>query len=124
MQASGREIREFCKNVETEMNRKIFLGTNSLAFIEKIAEAIETHLDKVEENRAAAEIWLEFMEIPSKDDIAAFAINLIKLEQRLDDLEDEVFNIRESIQEYRLKLLELKQQARTLTVDFASIEKK
>jgi predicted nucleic acid-binding Zn-ribbon protein len=123
MQPSGRDIREFCKNVEAEMNSKIFLKTNSLAFIEKIAEVMERHLDKVEETREASKKWLEFMGLPTRDEIATFAINLIKLEQRLDGLDYELFNTQESIEEYRLKRLNLEEQARLLTHEFGAIKK-
>ena len=123
MQASSRDIREFCKSMEAEINSKMLLKTNSLAFIEKIAEVIESHLDHVEETRASTEKWLELMGLPTRDEMAAIAINLLKLEQRLDGLDDVLFNTLESMEEYSLKMLDLKEQVRPLTHEFCVKEK-
>lgn len=119
MQASGQKLREFCKKMENDINSKIYLKINSLSFVAKIGEEIDCHLDNVIEIRETTDKWLEVMGFPTRDEVAAIAKNLIKLEHRLDCLDENLYQTEEEIKEYRMKILCLFLEAARLTADFA-----
>lgn len=119
MQASGQNLREFCKKIENDINSKIYLIINSLPFVAKIGEEIDWHLDRVIEIRESSDKWLEVMGFPTREAIAAIAKNLIKLEHRLDCLDENLYQTEEEIKEYRMKIYGLFSEAAQLTADFA-----
>jgi hypothetical protein len=110
MQTSGKSPNEFFKELEDELNKKIYSLTNSKPFIKMAGEALDQHLDMLIELRMATGHWLEIMALPSRDDVADIAKMLIKTEDRLDSLDESLYQILDDIRVYRNEIGRLKDE--------------
>jgi hypothetical protein len=114
MEESGRFLRVFYKKIEDDINHQLFFRINTPDFIERFGEYMESHLDTVEGFRKCSERWLEEIGYPTREYIADVAKNLIKLEDRLDCLEYELFQTGADFEQYRLKIAGLIDDARSI----------
>lgn len=87
MQSSGLDAKLY-KKIEDDINRKLFSQINTLSFIRLIGEVIEEHLNQILVLRELSEQWLDFMDLPTRDDIADIAKKIIENEERLDRLDE------------------------------------
>lgn len=101
MQASGREIREFCRKIENELNQCLFSQTNSSHFVDSAAKMMESHLDRLTEFRTLGSQWLDAIGLPERDEIAAIAVTWIRIESRLDHMDDILYQMHKDIRCYR-----------------------
>jgi uncharacterized protein Yka (UPF0111/DUF47 family) len=104
MQSSGQNLREFCKKIEDDINRKLLSEANSLAFITMVGEALENHLDQLVALRESSKQRLDWMDLPTRDDIADIANKIIDYEDRLDRLDENLYQALEGMKECRRKM--------------------
>lgn len=104
MQSSAQEVREYCKKIEVDMNQKLFSAANSINFIAMVNEALACHVSQVLEIRKSAEAWLEHWELPNRDDVANIARKQIEIENRLDCLDEDLYQTWEKLKETQKKL--------------------
>ncbi|WP_209123731.1 hypothetical protein [Alkalihalobacillus sp. BA299] len=81
------------KQQEDEWNKYILSTFNSHHFVYQTGKWINAHIDEVIEKRKIAELWLEILYVPTKNDIANLANKVIKHEDRVDFLEDQLFSL-------------------------------
>jgi len=114
LSSSDQDLRNLCKKIEDDINCKIFSQTNSLSFIKMTGTAIEEHINYLVASREFTNQWLDCNGLPSRDDIADIAIKIIGNEDRLDRLDDTLYQVLMNINASR------RQMAR-LALDFAEI---
>lgn len=104
MQSSAKDLREFCQTIESDFNRKLFSKANSLTIIAMVGEALENHVNQILAIRKSWEIWLEEMGLPTRDDVADVACTLIKIENCLDCLDEDLYQTWEQVAQTRRQL--------------------
>lgn len=119
MQASGEEFRKSCKMIEDEINQKLLSKTNSLTFVAMVGEALEEHLNQLESLRKSSNQWLNSMCLPDKDDFVFIAKKVISIEDRLDRMDEKLYQTLEIIKENRRQLGGLMWEIAKLSADFS-----
>jgi hypothetical protein len=97
----------FYKDFERECNKKIHAITNSQTFADAFGSAMEDHLDHVEAQQKIINNWLAVLDIPNKDDIAALALRKIDCEERIDNLDETIYNLKMDIKKNNVMLKKL-----------------
>lgn len=105
--SSDQELRSFCKELEAEMNQELLLLTNSLSFIRMASKAMEEHLDQIVAVRERTEQWLKCLDLPTRAEISDKAKTIIAFEDRLDRLDDTLYQIIMNTKEHKLQMTEL-----------------
>ncbi|MEH7252530.1 hypothetical protein V7111_10440 [Neobacillus niacini] len=113
MQTSSKSPCEFFKEIEDELNRKLYSYTNSSPFIAMAGKAIDQHLEMVRVIRMITVQWLEINGYPSRDDVADIARRIIRLEERLDSLDEGLYLTLVEINVYRNQMDNLKNELAT-----------
>ncbi len=101
MQISSKSPGEFYKKLEDELNRKLYSLTNSLPFITMAGKALDQHLDMIAVSRKLTVQSLALMDYPSRDDVADIAKRIIRIEERLDGLDECLYLTLVEVEEYR-----------------------
>lgn len=83
----------FYKNLEKEWNKRIHTYTNNLTFTHAFGKCLQNHLDHVVNQQKIITNWLTVFNYPKKDDFAALAERKVVCEEKIDNLEDTVFNL-------------------------------
>jgi uncharacterized protein Yka (UPF0111/DUF47 family) len=117
MQSSGLDTK-LIKKIEDDINRQLSSQTNSLSFIEMVGAAIEEHLNQIEALRVLSEQWLNFMDLPTRDDIADIAKKVIKNEERLDELDDKLYQTLVDIKKNRNQMAKLVWKVAEISTEF------
>ncbi|WP_078428123.1 hypothetical protein [Alkalihalobacterium alkalinitrilicum] len=81
------------KQFEEEWNKRLISTLNCEDFVFEAGNWIDSHLDEVIEKRKVAEFWLDVLCTPTKKNIAVLANKIIKHEQQVDFLEDQLFSL-------------------------------
>lgn len=105
--SSDQDLRKLYKRIEVDINRKIFSQTNSLSFIKMTGDAIEEHLDHLVTARKLTKQWLNCNGLPTRDDIGDIAKKIIENEDRLDRLDDTLYQVLMNIKASRRQMAEL-----------------
>jgi uncharacterized protein Yka (UPF0111/DUF47 family) len=106
MQSSGLDTKLY-KEIEDDINRQLLSETNSLSFIRMVGAVIEEHLNQLVALRELTEQWLNFMDFPTRDDIADVAKKVIKNEERLDNLDDNLYQTMVELKNSRKQMAKL-----------------
>lgn len=83
----------FYKNLEKEWNKRIHTYTNNLTFTHAFGKYLNHHLDYVENQQKIITKWLTVNNFPKKDDFAELAEKKVDCEEKIDNLEDTLFNL-------------------------------
>lgn len=114
MQASCKETEKVFIKLEAEMNKKLHSITNSLSFISLCGEALEEHLNQVTLIRQLSSEWLACRNLPNRDETAAIAQKKIQYEDRIDRMDDQLYETTLGINKYRSNLAVLSREAAAL----------
>jgi hypothetical protein len=82
---------EFYREQEKQFNKSLLSRANCPDFIYTVRTILDIHLNQVVEYRKLVQTWLDLLDIPSKDDITGLSKTMIRLEGRVDSLEDHLF---------------------------------
>ena len=107
MQSSGQGEIEFYKQLEKELNNKLLSITNTLPYITKCGETLDTHSSQVTAVRERSTKLLDCLDLANKDDTATIANKKIELEERLDNMEDQMYMLVLTMKEHCLDLTSL-----------------
>ena len=118
MESSEQNLREFCKKIEDDVNRELFSRANSIAFIKMVGETMENHLNQLVSLRSSTKQWLDLMEFPTRDEIAEIAGKIIEIEDRLDRLDDQLYQTIKGVKECRNQMAGLVLQLAELSIEF------
>ena len=118
MQTSGQEAIELAKKLEKELNKQLFSITNTLPFITKCGEALDTHLSQVTAIREQSKRLLDCLDLPNKEETAAIANQKIVYEDRLDSMEDQVYRLWLKMKDHHLDLTRLTGEMAQLSGEF------
>jgi hypothetical protein len=84
------------KKREKEWNRTIKRLANCPHFVQLIEVMVDTHLNQVQSHRKLIQQWLSLLEYPNKDEVAHVAKTFITNENKIDDLDDMIYSMRET----------------------------
>ena len=118
MESSEQNLREFCKKIENDVNRELFSRANSIAFIKMVGETMENHLNQLVSLRSSTKQWLDLMEFPIRGEIAEIAGKIIEIEDRLDRLDDQLYQTIKGVKECRNQMAGLALQLAELSIEF------
>ncbi|MDR7076551.1 hypothetical protein J2Y03_001554 [Neobacillus niacini] len=93
MESRHQDPATFYKNLEKEWNQRIHTYTNSLTFTHALGKCLENHLDHVVVQQKIINNLLTELDIPKKDDYAEIAERKVVCEEKIDNLEDTIFNL-------------------------------
>lgn len=114
MESRHQDSAAFYKNLEKESNKRIHTYTNSLTFTNAIGKCLENHLDHVVVQQKITNNWLSELNIPKKDDFAAIAERKVVCEEKIDNLEDTVFNLNRMLKKGNTELKTLDQSLKEM----------
>jgi predicted nuclease with TOPRIM domain len=97
----------FYKNLEKEWNKQIHLSVNCLTFTHSFGKAVEYHLDQVVIRQKVINNWLTVFDIPKKDDFAHIAERIVDCEEKLDNLEENLYLLNTGLKNNHSQLKEL-----------------
>jgi chromosome segregation ATPase len=110
MHTAAKSPSEIFKELEDDLNCQLYSLTNSKPFISMAGKALDQHLDMLIELRMVTRQWLELMCLPTRDDVVDIAQRLIKTEDRLDSLDENLYQILDNIKDYRNEIGRLKDE--------------
>ncbi|MCL6571367.1 MAG: hypothetical protein K6T88_06725 [Bacillus sp. (in: Bacteria)] len=106
------------KKIEDDFNRQLLTQANSLSFIRMVGAAIEEHLNQLVALKELSEQWLNLMDLPTRDDIADIAEKVIKNEDRLDNLDDMLYQTLEEIKNNRNQMARVAWKLAEISAEF------
>ncbi|MEW9050200.1 MAG: hypothetical protein AB2392_03530 [Neobacillus sp.] len=86
----------FYKNLENDINRKIHASTNCLTFTKAVGNELEHHLNRVLIYREIINKHLNLINAPSKEEISVIANRLVDCEEKLDNLEETIYEMNQN----------------------------
>ncbi|PLT33273.1 hypothetical protein [Bacillus sp. V5-8f] len=111
------------KKMEEDLNRKIRCMTNSMTFVKMAGEAMDTHLNHVVAIRNQSQKWLDRNNLASRNDMADMAKRIIRHEDRLDLLDDELYDILTEVKSHRIQLRRLTDELSEIAEELECKEK-
>lgn len=115
---------EMLKQHEKETNQEMISMFNCEEAVYLTAKTLDVHLQQVLAARTVVEEWMQWMNIPNKQDVTDVAVKIIKLEDKADQLEEKMFelsgklaNSQNVLTSYSKHLRELKQFIESETDD-------
>lgn len=100
----------YYKRLEAELNETIQSPTNCRAFTKAFGKAMDKHLRTVRIHRRLTTRWLNRLEIPNKDEIAAISVKMVDFEENLDLFDETIYFINKQ-QKENLQQIEKLQRA-------------
>jgi hypothetical protein len=98
----------YYKRLEAEMNKTIQSPMNCRAFTKAFGKAMDAHLRRVRIHRSLTTRWLNHLDIPNKDELAAISIRMVDCVEKLDFSDETIYfiNKRQKENHKQLKLLQ------------------
>jgi hypothetical protein len=109
MNSRHQDTGTFYKELEKEWNKRIHAYTNSLAFITAFGKALENHLDHIVIQRKLINNWLTVIDIPDKEDFVNLAGRKVDCLEKIDSLEDTIYELNMGMKKDNTKLKKLNQ---------------
>jgi hypothetical protein len=91
----------YYKKLEAEINRTIHSSTNSREFILAFGKAMDSHLRQARIRRRFSTRSLNRLDLPNKDEIAALSVRIVDYEEKLDLLDEAIYELGKKQQENR-----------------------
>ncbi|WP_312471193.1 hypothetical protein [Neobacillus sp.] len=97
----------YYKELEAEINKRIHASTNCRSFTLAFGQALEAHLKRARIHKRLTTRWLNRLELPNKDEIAAIAVRMVDYQEKLDLLDETIYTInqRQRKNQSQLRLL-------------------
>lgn len=107
MESKHHDSVTFYKKLEEECNKRIHAHTNCRDFTISFGKMMENHLDQVLVHKKLITKWLDCLDIPNKDEIAALSIRIIDYQEKLDSLDETFYMIRkrQKVNQIQLKMV-------------------
>ncbi len=96
------------KKLEAEMNKSIHAWTNCRTFTKAFGRAMNAHLKWARIHRRLTTRWLKRLDFANKDEYAEISVRLVDLEDRLDFLDETIYEISKIQRENLLRLIEVR----------------
>jgi predicted RNase H-like nuclease (RuvC/YqgF family) len=91
MESKHHNSNTFYKQLEEELNKRIHQNTNCPAFTAAFGKSVDHHLDKVLISRRLMAKRLKRLDLPNKDEFVQISVRLVDYEEKLDELEDNLY---------------------------------
>lgn len=99
----------FYKDIETEMNKRIYAAANCREFTRAFGRAMDTHLKQLRIHRKLTTRWLKTINLPNKDEIAALSVRMVECEEKLDSLDDTLYALNKEELQNQVKLTKVRE---------------
>jgi chromosome segregation ATPase len=98
----------FYKNLENDINRRIHASTNCLTFTKAVGNELEYHLNRVLIYRELINKHLILINAPSKEEISVIANRLVDCEEKLDNLEETIYEMNQTQKKNNFQISKIK----------------
>jgi chromosome segregation ATPase len=98
----------FYKNLENDINRRIHASTNCLTFTKAVGNELEYHLNRVLIYREMINKHLILINAPSKEEISVIANRLVDCEEKLDNLEETIYEMNQTQKKNNFQISKIK----------------
>lgn len=99
MDSKHQDIIFHYKKLEDEINKSIHDRTNCRFFTIAFGKGMDAHLSQLKVHRRLTTKWLNRIDLPNKDEIAAISIRVVDCEEKLDILDETLYTITKRMQE-------------------------
>lgn len=104
----------YYKKLEAEINRTIHSCTNRREFILAFGKALDSHLRQARIQRRFTTRGLNHLDLPNKDEIAALSVRIVDYEEKLDLLDETIYELRKKQQENKDLLKRIRKSSEEL----------
>lgn len=104
MQSSHHDPVSYFKKLEEEMNKTIHARTNCRSFTTAFGRALDAHLKQMRIHKRLTSRWLNRLDMPNKDELAAISVRIVDCEEKLDFLDEAIYFLNQKQHENSLKV--------------------
>ncbi|WP_077210989.1 hypothetical protein [Bacillus dakarensis] len=109
------EVYKEYKKLEDDCNRKMRQLVNCTHFVRRLQEMLDVHIQVVEMKRKTIRGLLDTMKVPNKDDFACLAKKAITNENKVDHLDDLLYELLQNQHTNKLAIISLKAALQNLS---------
>ncbi|WP_042457319.1 hypothetical protein [Neobacillus dielmonensis] len=92
MEAMQHDVNTPYEELQAEINKKIYEFTNCRAFTIAFGRAMEQHLIQLGIYKKLTTKWLNCLDIPTKDELAAISNRMVRMVEQIDSLDDVMYS--------------------------------